>query len=258
MRRLVTLGLAMLLGIFGIAGSAGAQPPMLPGMDEMMAQNERDVTELMSLTGRDFEIAYMQKIRTHHMAALDMARMVPGKAVHPELTRLAQTIIADQQREIGQLEGWLRDWYGITTPAMMPMDGMDAMMAAMMRMTGAEFEQAFLLMMVHHHQGAIDMSAQAPGRATHPELLTFARNVITEQQREQQQMQDWAMTWYGFDPLPVSHGGTPTPGLPNTGAGGTVRGPAGAIWSVQGLIVAAGLAALLLAAQGLRRRAAGR
>lgn len=251
MRRVMIVLLAMFLSTLATTGTAGAAPPMLPGMDAMMAQGERDVMELRGLTGKDFEVAYMQKMRMHHMAAIEMAQLVPTRALRPELKALAQTIIADQRREVGQLEGWLKTWYAIDKPMAMPMGGMDEMMAALRAMTGADFEQGWLMMMVHHHQSAVDMSALARGRATHPELLTFAQGVITAQTKEIAQMRDWAMAWYGFDPLPMSHGGMPMPGLPNTGGGGMADGEVGLV----GGTLAALLGLLLLGAP-LRRRLA--
>ena len=186
-RRLSALVGALLIALT-LTSPVGAEPPMLPGMDEMMRQMEADLMTLRGLTGKDFEIAYMQMMRSHHMAAVEMAQLVPTRGTHPELKALAQAIIADQQREIAELEGWLKAWYGIDKPMDMPMAGMDKMMAALMAMTGAEFEQGWLLMMVHHHQGAVDMSALADRRTAHPELLTFAQRVIDAQTREIAQM----------------------------------------------------------------------
>lgn len=264
MRRFMVMVLVAVLGAFGAAATAGAaqphdarmSPPTLPGMEAMMAQQEHDLQELRGLAGEDFEIAYLQMMRGHHLAAVEMAEMVPAKAVHPELGRLARTIVADQEREIGQMEGWLRDWYGIARPAEMSMAGMDEMMAALMRRTGAEFEQAFLLMMVHHHQGAVDMSLLVRGRATHPALVQFARGVIDAQTQEIAQMRDWAMTWYGFDPMPMGHGGMPMPAMPNTGAGGggAARQPTGAAPAAAGL---AALGVLLVGGGRLRRKVFG-
>lgn len=219
-RRLSAVVGALLIALT-LIGPVGAEPPMLPGMDEMMQQMEQDLMELRGLSGKDFEVAYMQMMRSHHLAAVEMAQLVPTRATHPELKALAQTIIADQQKEIAELEGWLRTWYGIDPPMDMPMAGMDKMMPALMAMAGADFEQAWLLMMVHHHQGATDMSALAPGRATHPELLQLASTIIAEQSKEIAQMRDWALAWYGFDPMPMGHGGMPMPGMPNTGGGAT-------------------------------------
>ena len=83
--------------------------------------------------------------------AIEMAKLVPTRATHPELKTFAQQVIADQQREVAQLEGWLKAWYGVDKPMDMPMAGMDKMMQALMALNGADFEQAWLTMMVHHH-----------------------------------------------------------------------------------------------------------
>lgn len=251
MHRFVIVLLAMLLTISVTAGTVSAAPPTLPGMDQMTAQMERDMAELRGLSGKDFEIAYMQKMRSHHMAAIEMAQLVPTRATHPELKALAQSIITDQQREIAQLEGWLKTWYGIDKPMDMPMVGMDQAMPTLMALSGAEFEQAWLMMMVHHHQGAVDMSALATGRATHPELLTFTQAVIDAQTKEIAQMRGWATNWYGFDPLPMKHGGMPMPGMPNTGSGGMANQPT---YLAGGLLVA--LVALLLVSGPVLRRLA--
>ena len=256
MRRRITMLLATFFLALLLATPAAAAPPPLPGMEEMMAQMERDTVELRGLSGKDFEVAYMQKMRGHHLAAIEMAELVPTRATHPELQTFAQQVIADQQREVAQLEGWLQAWYGIDKPMAMPMAGMDRMMQALRGFSGADFEQAWLQMMTHHHMGAVDMSALARGRATHPELLQLAQSIITSQGREVGRLRGWAQTWYGFDQMPASHGGhgggTPMPGLPNTGGGAAQQG-AGSTAATAALV-----AALLALPLGLllRRRLA--
>jgi len=248
-RRIIILTvLATLLVAFVGATPASAAPPMLPGMDQMAAQMAQDTAMLKGLTGKDFEIAFLQMMIPHHQSAVEMAQLVPGKATHPELVALAQDIVTSQQQEITQMRGWLKDWYGITNPTLTPMAGMDQMMPAMMQMTGAEFEQAFLMMMPMHHQGASTMAALAPGRATHPELLPLAQNIVSSQGQEIEQMRGWAMAWYGFDPLPMNAGGG-MPGLPNTGGGGMAQRTTGAVPTA--IIV---LGALLLVGGWLLRR----
>ena len=255
MRRMALGLLATLLATLLFSAPVAAEPPMLPGMDEMMQQMERDLMELRGLTGKDFEVAYMQMMRSHHKAAVEMAQLVPTRGTHPELKALAQAIIADQQREIAELEGWLKAWYGIDTPMDTPMAGMDKMMAALMALSGADFEQGWLLMMVHHHQGAVDMSALTERRTVHPDLLRLANAIITSQTKEMAQMRGWAMAWYGFDPMPAGHGGhggSPMPGLPNTGGGG------GGQHASTRPIVAALLVALAILPAGVVLRRAGR
>lgn len=80
----------------------------------------------------------------------------------------------------------------------------------------------------------------APGRATHPELLQLAQNIVTSQGQEIAQMRGWALAWYGFDPMPMDHGGMPMPGLPNTGGGGMARQAAGFPAALLALVAALG------------------
>jgi len=254
MRRQTITPLLLLLAILLLAipvSPVSAAPPMVPGMDAMQQQMDQDVAKLQALSGKDFEIAFLEMMIPHHESAVMMAQLVPTRATHPELTTLAQNIITSQQQQIAQMRGWLNSWYGIANPPTMPMAGMDQMMAAMPAMTGAEFEQAFLMMMPMHHMGASTMAALAPGRATHPELLQLAQNIVTSQGREIAQMRDWAMAWYGFDPMPMS--GMPMPGLPNTGGGGMTRQAAGFPAALLALVAA--LAALPVGLL-LRRRLA--
>lgn len=80
MRRLITMLLATVLTALLLATPVSAAPPPLPGMEEMMAQMEQDTAELPGLTGKDFAVAYMQKMRGHHLAAIEMAELVPTRA----------------------------------------------------------------------------------------------------------------------------------------------------------------------------------
>lgn len=246
MRRLTLTALLTLFAVVLLAipvAPASAAPPPLPGMDQMQQQMDQDTAKLQGLQGKDFEIAFLEMMIAHHESAIMMAQLVPTRATHPELKTLAQNIIASQQQEITQMRGWLNSWYGIANPPTMPMAGMAQMMAAMQQLTGAEFEQAFMMMMPMHHMGASSMAALAPGRATHPELLQLAQNIVSSQGREIEQMRGWAMGWYGFDPMPMNHGGMTMPGLPNTGGGGMARPTADTPASLLALL--ATLAALM-------------
>jgi uncharacterized protein (DUF305 family) len=48
----------------------------------------------------------------HHQSAIDAARAAETRAQKPEIKELAKAIGADQQREIEQMRGWRRTWFG--------------------------------------------------------------------------------------------------------------------------------------------------
>jgi uncharacterized protein (DUF305 family) len=62
--------------------------------------------------------------------------------------------------------------------------------------TKAPFDAQFIDSMILHHQGAISMAKLAQTQAQHGEIKTMANNIITDQQNEIIQMQNWRKQWY--------------------------------------------------------------
>jgi len=54
----------------------------------------------------------------------------------------------------------------------------------------------FIDNMTAHHQGAVHMAEDALKKAKHPELKTFARQIIKDQNSEVSQMKKWRNAWY--------------------------------------------------------------
>ena len=111
----IALALALLTGtahaqaIPGPAGVPGAAPPTNSANQTEMKQSadrmNRDMT-VVPLTGdpdRDLVLMMMP----HHQGAIDMARVYLRNARDPTIRRMAQKIIADQEREIVQFKAWL-------------------------------------------------------------------------------------------------------------------------------------------------------
>lgn len=79
------------------------------------------------------------------------------------------------------------------TPATHSMDSMMMDMVANMRgKSGTELEHVFISDMIPHHQGAVDMAKLLLADKTiKPELRTFAENIISAQESEIKQMNQW-------------------------------------------------------------------
>ena len=238
--RLAFILAIVILGMGALAPAAFAMPAV---------QSQDDLHQLEMLSGKDFEIDFMSMMIGHHQMALEMAMLVPDRANHQEVKDAAQKIIADQTREIGEMTGWLTQWYN-TAPKQDMMHGdMAAMMAKLESLRGDEFDKEFLMMMHMHHMGAIDMAKLVPDRATHQELKDLAHNIISTQTAEMEQFEGWLMSWYKLDMagghMPEGH----TPGMPSTGVAS--GGGAGASL-ILGVVALA--AALLTTGYWFRRR----
>lgn len=59
------------------------------------------------------------------------------------------------------------------------------------------FDQRFLDQMIMHHQGAVMSAQMMIADSARPELRDLAQRIITAQQREIAQMQQWRNDWYG-------------------------------------------------------------
>lgn len=73
--------------------------------------------------------------------------------------------------------------------------GIDDMVEALRGKSGDEFDEAFINLMIEHHQGAIDMANLAKVNAKHLEIKDLADDIITAQTNEIEMMREWNTTW---------------------------------------------------------------
>lgn len=72
---------------------------------------------------------------------------------------------------------------------------MNAMTEALTGLSGDAFDQAFLDLMIVHHEGAVDMARATLVSAKHDELKALAEAILTAQQKEIDQMKQWQKDW---------------------------------------------------------------
>jgi uncharacterized protein (DUF305 family) len=157
-----------------------------------------------------YDLRFIDAMILHHGGAVVMAEAALEHSQRPEVRQLAEDIIAAQAVEIEQMQQWRQEWYPDASPepvmyhAAMNHDmAMSGEMAAAMRMDmdlgGAddEFDLRFLKAMIPHHEGALAMAQEAQAKSTRPEMQTLAEAILTSQQAEIDQMQQWSKAWYG-------------------------------------------------------------
>lgn len=74
------------------------------------------------------------------------------------------------------------------------------MMQGGMEMKTKQVDQAFIEMMIPHHQGATEMAEMALNRSKNPQVRKLAEAIIKAQTPETKQMQTWYKQWYGTEP----------------------------------------------------------
>jgi len=93
--------------------------PMVPGMGGGHAGHGGSGTmdmaadvEALRNAPEPFDKAFIEAMIPHHQSAIDAAKAAESRAERDEIRALAQTIVADQQREIEQMRQWQQAWYG--------------------------------------------------------------------------------------------------------------------------------------------------
>ena len=147
----------------------------------------------------DADVTFAQGMVPHHEQAVEMADMVDGAEASPEVVALAGKIEKAQQPEIDQMNGWLEEWGADDSGHAHGSDdedheqGHDGMMSeadmtALGTLSGAEFDEAWLTMMIEHHEGAVRSAQTEVADGKHPDAIALAKNIITSQQGEIDQM----------------------------------------------------------------------
>ncbi len=153
----------------------------------------------------DADVDFMSGMIPHHAQAVIMAGWAPSHGARKDVAILCERIVVGQRDEIGLMQTWLRD-RGLPVPdaastrmkMKMKMDGMehemlmpgmltDEEMAALDRARGPEFDRLFLIGMIKHHQGALDMVGvlfKAYGAAQDETIFKFANDVQADQSIE--------------------------------------------------------------------------
>jgi uncharacterized protein (DUF305 family) len=151
----------------------------------------------------DADVDFMAGMIPHHAQAVIMAGWAPSHGARKDVAILCERIVVEQRDEIAMMQGWLRD-RGQTVPDAtstrhkMKMNGMehemlmpgmmsDEEMAALDAARGPEFDRLFLIGMIKHHQGAIDMVDvlfKAYGAAQDETVFKFASDVHADQSIE--------------------------------------------------------------------------
>jgi uncharacterized protein (DUF305 family) len=83
-----------------------------------MGGQQTDMGRMRSAAGEEFDRMFLSMMIPHHEGAVAMARDALSKAEHAEVKRFAQQLVADQQREVRQMQQWQAAWgQGRPTPS---------------------------------------------------------------------------------------------------------------------------------------------
>jgi uncharacterized protein (DUF305 family) len=157
----------------------------------------------------DADVEFMAGMIPHHAQAVIMAGWAPSHGARQDVAILCERIVVAQRDEISMMQTWLADrgqevpdatstrhtmtMNGATHEMLMPGMLTDEEMAELDRAHGPEFDRLFLIGMIKHHQGAIDMVDKlfkSYGAAQDETVFKFASDVYADQSIEIDRMRE--------------------------------------------------------------------
>jgi len=164
------------------------------------------------------DVRFMQHMIVHHGQAVEMGALVAGRTDNPQIAMMAERIALSQSSEIEMMRAWLHrrdqslemqhDGPGhdamtsangghsmghedhAEAPSGIPlMAGMlsPAQMVELANAREEDFDRLYLVGMIHHHQGAINMVEALlaePGNGEDTQLSEFLSAIIADQSAE--------------------------------------------------------------------------
>lgn len=189
MKKIVApLALSALL-LTGLAGCSVDFGALLSGGGQTTAEQPGGGgSEEQTLDPQD--IMYLQMMIVHHGQAIELADLALANTSTPEIVDLATRIKASQEPEIATMSSWLENAGASTEGHVMDMDGMvdPETMAELASLTDSAFDALFLMSMIQHHQGAIDMASDIASLTSNNEVVAFADTIREAQSAEIDEM----------------------------------------------------------------------
>ncbi|MBY6707562.1 DUF305 domain-containing protein [Rhodococcus sp. BP-241] len=184
------IGVALVAGC-GDDGSSASMEGHSMGSSSMESAPSQDPAADFA----DADLAFASMMYPHHAQAVEMASMVDGRSTNPDVVTLADEIADAQGPEMDQLASWLAEW-GQPSPSATPddMQGMDhgsgsgmmssQDMASLTALSGDEFDQRWLTMMIDHHRGAVAMAETEIEEGSNDDAVAMARTIVDTQNAE--------------------------------------------------------------------------
>ena len=173
---------AVLILALSACGSGDDSHSTMSGAGTTSSSTDEGATT--SATG---DVEFAQMMIPHHEQAVEMADVaLANDTASQDVKALAAQIKAAQDPEIQTMKGWLAQWGASESAGQMDHGGMmsDDQMSSLMGISGPEFDQMWLTMMIEHHEGAIEMAQDVLDTTSNPEVEQLATAVVEGQEKE--------------------------------------------------------------------------
>ena len=133
---------------------------------------------------------FLTEMIPHHQGAVDMSKTVLNTVKDTQVKRWTADIIGVQQKEIGEMNTWLKTLGGVDRSVQA---GMNMEMKTMITALKAnkDSDRGLVEGMLPHHASAIDMASLALQKSSDSRVLGLARDIIRSQADEMYAYRQW-------------------------------------------------------------------
>lgn len=179
----IGVGIALALTLSGCMGGYG-----MPGGTSSQGSSAQPIESF-----NQADVHFNMMMIPHHEQAIEMSDIIlSADGISPETAALAQQIKDAQAPEITQMTTWLEDRGYPASSGMSDMPGMqggDGMLSdddldELRTLTGEDAERTFLLQMIEHHEGAIQMAEDEIATGEDADTISLCRSIVTSQTAE--------------------------------------------------------------------------
>jgi uncharacterized protein (DUF305 family) len=163
------------------------------------------------------DAGFARDMATHHDQAITMAGYARDNTDNAVVKAVAYDVESSQSVQLGEMTGWLQQWNvsrntnspmawmsghdHLEADGLMPGMATPAQMTKLQTLHGKALNIFFLQLMIHHHQGGIEMAQYAAQHASLSYVRTLAGKIYENQSNEIVQMEQLLRS-LGGSPLP--------------------------------------------------------
>ncbi len=176
---------ALVLSACGGAPAASTTAPSEQQAQPSSADMKHDADPM---SDNSYDIHFIDSTLEHHAGVVAMAQQALKESTTVALKDLAQKSITDTQKEID----WLKTYRQKNHPNAAAMkDSMEMGAMGIAADANKSFDQRYAEAMIAHHQGSITMAKEAVTKVGHDELKQFAQTMLTAEEAEVTQLQQY-------------------------------------------------------------------
>jgi uncharacterized protein (DUF305 family) len=175
-------------------------PPMQPAHTENKMMNEvhkmMNMMDTMNMSG-DPDTHFAKMMRMHHQGAINMSNILLSEGQNADMKSMAQTMKTKQINEITALTNFLNNHppHAQDTVFNKKMEmSMEKMHRnADLQMLNGSIDHDFAILMIFHHQSAIEMADLVIHYGHESTISTMAQSMKEDQEKEIEDLQKWLL-----------------------------------------------------------------